>query len=394
MFSDLAAEMIYAIGCKTTTADQKSLRAVSRQFRSIIEPIFCANASLSLKLELDSDTPSQLEILATGKTAWSHCQKLRIHSLACPAEKADQVRKSLRPALEALTNIRSVRLGLGKSDAPWAQATVIDVLNKTRRQLELDFVGNPEYTVPEIAERALAPISNLRSLSISALDVDWTPESGFTKWILQTVRASPQLESLYLVPASMGCCSDICRVLEEMNIRLKSVFVKYPTLQSLPRYLASYSGLERLRLGVVWREAMGATLLNDILPRHVESLVELSLVGNAGEVCNFGQHNIALISQMTRLERLEMSFSPSTPAGLREAIELFLKTVATLPLIRDIALLPAHYHGTSCGGANEVQTCANGDRVTQILKDLGYPKESVLGRLIETHHVNTYSEFW
>ncbi|KAJ7733624.1 hypothetical protein B0H16DRAFT_1467966 [Mycena metata] len=56
MFSDLAAEIIYAIGCNTTTADQKSLRAVSRQFRIIVGPVFCANASLFLKFEFDSDS--------------------------------------------------------------------------------------------------------------------------------------------------------------------------------------------------------------------------------------------------------------------------------------------------------------------------------------------------
>jgi hypothetical protein len=84
--------------------------------------------------------------------------------------------------------------------------------------------------------------------------------------------------------------------------------------QALLDYLASYSGLKKLTLNFVtyntsWSDALGIQFYRNVLLKHVHTLSALEISpAFEGKWC-FGQHNIAIVLQCTKLVSLKMSIN-------------------------------------------------------------------------------------
>ncbi|KAJ6579153.1 hypothetical protein DFH09DRAFT_869659, partial [Mycena vulgaris] len=76
-------------------------------------------------------------------------------------------------------------------------------------------------------------------------------------------------------------------------------------------YLASYSGIERLRLRSPGSrkedEHLVDVLFATVLPRHTTSLVKFSCRASYETRWSFGAHDVGAISQLRRLMGFEMS---------------------------------------------------------------------------------------
>ncbi|KAJ7668813.1 hypothetical protein DFH06DRAFT_1084970 [Mycena polygramma] len=353
MISELCVELLQEIGSHTRTADQKSLRAVSRHFRSIIEPLFCASTTLVLNLKQDLDSgPSQVDTLAAGTTPWSLCRRLRIDSLRAPKYRQMSLRNEpmhnlLRSALESLTRLHAVCWTLRSGDTAWARTLVIDVLNSCDSFSELTLLTEmSSHKFP-----ALPPVSGIRVLIIDPTPATWKHlGSGLLSWVEEIIESSPGLECLCLPGEGYA---EIAQVLRETKIQLKNIYIPRPRvygsstdLVPILRYLASYSGLERLEIQSIATELEGTLLFESVLPRHLQSLVALSCPGQMVGRCSFGLHNISLVSQLRNLETLEMSVNSSemAPGNMhRDIVDQFLEMAVGLPALRNIALVaPTH----------------------------------------------------
>jgi len=113
-------------------------------------------------------------------------------------------------------------------------------------------------------------------------------------------------------PDSYGHPRDIWSTFTGSGIQLEEL-VHNTTTTSLIDYLSTYSGLKKLKLSVSpflngsSSDTAATRFFNDVLPRHFETLENLSLEAYyEGKWC-FTSHNAALITQCTKLNHLLMS---------------------------------------------------------------------------------------
>ena len=121
---------------------------------------------------------------------------------------------------------------------------------------------------------------------------------------------------------SVHCChpNHIWVAFRQASIRLEELVVELNGIdESLNDYLASFSGLKKLKLSIpkfdsqASSEACAAAFWSKGFPNHADTLQEFTL--NAfedGSWC-FGRDNCSLIARCSRLEQLTLSFLPVYP---------------------------------------------------------------------------------
>ncbi|KAJ6553327.1 hypothetical protein B0H19DRAFT_1263720 [Mycena capillaripes] len=371
-----------------STADQKALRAVCKHLRLVIEPLLCVSTTLVLGVKGRDGSPSQLEALAAGQTIWAHCRRLKIISLAVAN---DPMQKMLRSASESLKSLRVLDLWIiddNDVDLDWPQHIVVDVMNHEYLN-ELCLVNFTTYGYHFFD---LAPFSGLRILSIKTGGHGWT-------------RAAMDWLSRVLYD-----------MLQPERIQLKDVGVMYPE-DGLMRYLASYSGLERLDIFAVHQDLDGEPLIENIVPRHGASLTVLICPGYCEGACSFSRRSIRVISQLRQLETLEVSINsfdiePPPGSGVGDIVaslqtrimqnylrgltwlvqELFLEMAVEMPALRNIGILAAakpstmyfriRGQGGGWRGHSEVQ-----QKITDTVDAFGRTRGTqAIAGLVETHH--------
>ncbi|KAJ6506199.1 hypothetical protein C8R47DRAFT_111015 [Mycena vitilis] len=393
MLSQIPADLLLEVASEISKTDQQALRAVSKSLQAAIEPFICESSSLVLdvnKYPRSGRCPSQLETLAAGATAWASCRRLIIRSLvpAGGTEGAfdhESTQMLLRPALESLTGLRAIHWDFGKDevDPEWAQSTVFEVLNMRQDIHELSLRNTGDQLL------GLRRLSHVRSLRVLDVSYIYGRHMRTAPWIPKLVRNIPSLDFVYF---PRDACAQICDTLLQENIWLKNVCIQRWDENSLLRYLASYSGLERLEIGYVDKETDAEMLFKTVLPKHAASLVALICPGYFEGSCSFQQRNIRLVSSMKKLETLEVSVNLSEIAsdgskGKRGIVELILEMAAALPALRRIAILASVDRGSRCGvGIGRAMDRSQG-RINQIMDVVGNTKRSAaLTRLIATHH--------
>ncbi|KAJ7728873.1 hypothetical protein B0H16DRAFT_1734432 [Mycena metata] len=390
MLSELCMELILAIASKASSQDQKALLAVSKRFRAIIQPYFCASKCVVVNVTPNTKEFSQLKTLATGNSAWSHCRSLEIARLEPRQGQEDRMRQYLAPALKSLANIRTVYLTLDDASACWAQEVVLQSLDRRDGAHELCLVNNLRD------QKRFLTLPSISHLTALALEGPNSHQGDFAGWIRQVLRRSPGLKCLRLTRSSLH----IGPILEEEKVRVRDLSIPMAD-DALLRYLGSYSGLERLVITKEIRDS-GSVLFGSVIPRHTESLRVLSCSGYEGGTCNFTVDKIALISQLAKLETLEMSVNADWQSlrvlehsNLKKTIEAFLEMVGEMPALRSIGIVPAYNDDSACGRSNMALTRGamnQIDKVFQTFKGTTLTEKSAVGRLIETHH--RYARIW
>ncbi|KAJ6576159.1 hypothetical protein DFH09DRAFT_1361730 [Mycena vulgaris] len=384
MIPDLCVELLQAIGLQTSTEDQKSLRAVSRRLRVTIEPLFFAATPIILDVaQRRNSCIAQLTALGAGQTAWSpFARRLVIRSLF-PVEdfktahqEQVRMRQLLRVALESLKQLDSIQQD---GDADWATAIVTHILS-TSAQLKdvhlVDRVMNRERFP------ALSGMSDLRSLRVEAATTGTDSD-----WMCQVVSKSPRLECVG-VPAPSDS-PKLFDILQQKNIYLTRMFTARVS-QALVKYLASYSGLEELMIHRTSGDDLAADFFARVLPRHKATLSVLSIPGSGAGKWSLGAHNIAALSELRRLQSLEMSvdFFERLPS-VKNIVETFLEVaVAQIPALRELFLrgvLRAHTSG--CGNAISRQRAFGQRQIDESVAAFGkmHAGSAAVARLVKSH---------
>ncbi|KAF7345832.1 hypothetical protein MVEN_01604700 [Mycena venus] len=400
-FCDLYVELLQEIGTELSWSDLKNLRAVSTHIRDAIEPVFCASATLVIDpFNRDGQTVLTLKTLVDGTPLWSRYGRLKIRSLAPKALPGsattyEYFRDLLCPALQSLTQLRVVHWTMTRDDPSWAHRVVVDILSARDHLRELHMM-----TAAYDDDRFMSfpAIPSLRSLSVDQ-PTDWVMyfvksarTAGFLAWIGRTIRASSaQLESMRF-PCTSDC-AELCTILEQENIRLKGVSSPR-SHDALYSYLASYSGiLERLEILDVQKSAHGKMLYENVIPQNAASLVVLRLPGcEEGQQgpCALKGEQLALISQLKRLQTLEIAVDCWRPGELRDIVYRLLETVVdSMPALKNIAILPAYSpHAGGCNRSNQLDRYAEHGfaRIEAAVREFEKARRSAnIRRLLATH---------
>ncbi|KAJ6578333.1 hypothetical protein B0H19DRAFT_1253579 [Mycena capillaripes] len=305
----LCENLLQEIGRQAAIPEQKSLRSVLKAARHAFDPLLFAATPIVVDMGDEIETSlAQLEILATGQNVWPLVARtLRISTisgtqLTAATAVARRVEELLCPTLQSLKNIRT------STDTDEAKSIVMDFL-KTIDRLEEFTLVDDSYTD---AHYALLDVesSNLHRLSVTAktriaLDGSFSRRwPAAFHWTGMIVRKSPHLEQLVL-PTSYAW-SEMCPILQSTDIYLKQISGACVT-QELLAYLASYFGLERLKIqSAAGKEALAYPFFDTLLS-HKHSLLSLQCPAYyEGEWC-LKPYNLAIISQLHALQHLEMN---------------------------------------------------------------------------------------
>ncbi|KAJ6557568.1 hypothetical protein B0H19DRAFT_1148106 [Mycena capillaripes] len=338
----LSVELLQEIGDQLARPDHMSLRQTCRSVGAVIEPLFFSSLVL-LKDELRIDMGRGfLEALATGETGWSrYARRLHIKSAdkwtgAGVHRSETMMQELLASALGSLSNIRTVIWGLYE-DPVWQVNAICDFLNNL--PLLDDFRLIKVYGTTELS---LGRLSGLKRLDIGASTYN---EPLFLQKIPSIVAQNRSLTSLHLPGGSAD--ARVWTMLHgspHLQIHLRDISTGNVT-PDLLAYLASYSGVETLSFwnvsttSQIQDDDLADTFFTTVLPRHAESILELSCPANYECRWSFGTHNVDALSALYNVRNLRVSINPDEPVI---AADLLVRTVDLLPHLQRLKIYSAY----------------------------------------------------
>ncbi|KAF7351544.1 hypothetical protein MSAN_01586800 [Mycena sanguinolenta] len=313
MILDLSVELLEAIGTQLAQSDHASLRQVCKNLNGAIYPLFFSVLTLKTSENgLSKDGVEQLKALATGGTGWSlYAKTLRITSAKTANGAHDNSETPvdlLAAALATLSNIQSVVWHA--HDSGWAQTAIFAFVNiwaHNLRELEL--------SIPWAWTRTLN-VFELKVQSLQSLTLripGWSPTRLEFEDLCDLIYSGDDLDSSHLeATTKFGVW---CTLLSRADHTRFSEITTNVVTEELFDCLSSYSGLEKLKLefpdGGSEDESnrLADIFFNTVLPRHAESLLELSCPAAYESRFSFGTHNVNVVSLLHKLTKLEMSIN-------------------------------------------------------------------------------------
>ncbi|KAJ7117220.1 hypothetical protein C8R43DRAFT_108675 [Mycena crocata] len=349
MLLSLPAELLLEIG--EQLSDVRDLRLACKALCFATNPVFYSSFVLTTSRLHKNRTRHILKAITKGKIAWTHAKKLTIipgerregNDPVGPAAVAG-MNQMLTTALRSMNNIRTIQWTV---DADASFGAICAAVNNLPLLENLYLDGSP-VNLP------LAQVSGLRRLKISLQSQDPALKSDK---ISRLISQNPRLTTLHLFSGPLEW-QDVWTSCKTSQIRLKDLRTDAAG-PALHAYLISYSGLEMLRLrpslsNPRFDNDLAPVLYGSILPLHASSLVHLSCCAIYESRWSFDTHAIATISALRKLETLRVSVNtsemPVEPE--RNAVDLLLETVASLPRLRfleiDAADVPRPWTGNAC----------------------------------------------
>ncbi|KAF7351650.1 F-box domain-containing protein [Mycena sanguinolenta] len=327
MLLDLSVELLELIGAQLTHCDLAILRTVCKALNGVL----CRSFFFILVLKTNRNGLSQqrvdlLKALATRETGWSaHAKTLRI----VPAKQLSLKRVSdntlvplLAAALASLPKIHTVVWHVANQDHwAWERTAVLAflaTLGDTLHELELSIPNTINLSALQI--RGLrkftfkCPGYGPSSASLVGLGLSSTPMLPLMYDDIAALISGNQLTSLHFEGTTEW--SVIWRLMRSRKDGTKLIEITTSIVtQDLFDYLSSYSGLEKLAL--MLSDGSNQTVSNHladaffetVLPRHAETLRELSCPSAYQSGFSFGPHNVHVVSSLHKLTRLEMSIN-------------------------------------------------------------------------------------
>ncbi|KAJ7760698.1 hypothetical protein DFH07DRAFT_816426 [Mycena maculata] len=374
MLLDLPVELLEEIGCKLTQIDHASLRAVCTALSGVMDRLFFSVLTLRICQLRSENGVNILRALATGTAGWSvYAKALRIvpgsrleTSKSQFVDLSDtEMHDLFVSALGTMRNIRITSWQILGNDPRWARNAICNYLGTLPclDDLQLESTGIVDFSFPEFLHLSKFKIKGYHGWSYPSEQI-------------YQVIAQSRLTSLHL--DGPGEWADVwSRLYAETgsprSIHLTDIHTRIIT-PDLFKYLASYSGIQRLTLNFPDGGSRNAsnrladTFFKTVLPRHASSLVELSCPAGYESRWSFGPHNLHAVSQLHELRSLGMSINagelkriPPSPTAVASgigalrmgidaqvvqsdidrAVVLLLQAAAALPALRQLTILAA-----------------------------------------------------
>ncbi|KAJ7637852.1 hypothetical protein B0H17DRAFT_1216919 [Mycena rosella] len=255
-----------------------------------------------------------------------------------------------------MTNIRTVIWTVRPASAEF-RSVIADFLrsNTLLDDLRLDVNGVTDLSF------SLDELPNLRKLEIGS---NYQISASVVRKLTPVILKNSNLSSLPL-RGGQEEWSQLWTLLRTRQIYLTDVSATYVGDEILA-YLGSYSGIERLQL--LWVDAGSETTSNrfadvffeTVLPRHTNSIVQLSCPALYECRWSFGAHNAHVIGRLQRVSKLEMTVNcedvpdeQSVVHSGENAVERILQLAAQLPALRNLGIF-----ASDCEGNREAE-CGN-----------------------------------
>ncbi|KAJ7921151.1 hypothetical protein B0H13DRAFT_1866977 [Mycena leptocephala] len=420
----LCEDVLAEIGTHISKTEQISLRAVCRDARQAIEPLFFAEAPIVLDIRQPrlEESLLHLDALASGKTSWARFGRtLRICYLSPGATgvgeeltDAEELRSAnartahlLPLALQSMRNVHSVHWKIEATDDAVARDAVFAFL-KTIEDLQELTIDDQTDTGAHYA--SLEVPATLRKLTIQIVRVDMSrfydmksfPQNlteyrnarsreqdhydAADGWTTRVVAKSARLE--HLVPASRNTWQRIYIPLKSGAVRLKALLGVTVT-QELVEYLASYSGLEEIT----------ATF-----DRYTEDLAHPFFTNHDGDWA-LGPYTLSIITQLPNLQSLELCLLLQDAVYHVASVKnlaTFLDMTPGLPTLNSIFIrgtISRDQAGTHCGRNRHGMQQGSQYQINRIMVQHAASTTSPsVRRLIETHRQRNmyarYLQYW
>ncbi|KAF7368273.1 hypothetical protein MVEN_00148300 [Mycena venus] len=355
-FSSLPTELLQEIG---VGQDHKSLRAVCKALRIAINPLFFSSVVIQLSAQRPDKGLSRLETIASGETGWStfacaltiHCDLYHygLEKLDDEVQAAcySRMKESLLPALESLKTIRTIAWSVQERQGypGWINETILSALPSFPLLNDLSLSGDLRGLMARTALHGFDRLGGLCKLKLSGYD--WIQDGISTEASLKISKAlsrSPCLTALEVSITGIDL-SPIWNTLRTEKIYLEELNTSSVT-RDMICYLCSYSGLIRLIL-------MGPSIdvppaedlsLSDLffitaLPKHADSLVELSCVATVEGQWGFNSKNAHLLWRLVRLQSLTTSVNWADIHDSGDTVELLLDAIPNLPSLSSLSII-------------------------------------------------------
>jgi len=397
MLSDFSVELLHEIGRELSKTDQQHLRAVCKDLCLAINPLFfCTLVLKTQPLCLESGV-QLLRALASGKTGWSPYAKpltiapgkwLNEEARKFQADLSDDAMEGLLvTALGSMVNVRSVMWDVRQGDHTWARDAVLKFLGTA------PLLDAFELQVDNVTDLSLLQLSNLRKLKITT--PYWT-RIQLVAEIPRLVKRNPTLTSLHLSGTDIPS-ETWTMIRETAGWHLTDINAAYSP--QLVAYISSYSGIEKLHLQYP-DEGDPHSFFYSVLPRHAASLVEFSCRASYECAWSFGTDMVDTLSKLHRLTHLELSVNRADVAEPVNAVDLLLRTTATLPALRRLTISSANAQsnrGARCGNPAMNHRAAVNKAVTEVVQSFRGTRASralvyVGGHSYELNPMNTDEE--
>ncbi|KAF8128495.1 hypothetical protein K438DRAFT_1888365 [Mycena galopus ATCC 62051] len=346
MLLDFSVELLQEIAEKLDNSDYGNLRAVCKYTNLAMEPLFFSTIALSRQhLRLKSGHWI-LKALAGGETGWSKYAKVLKFSRGNRIELGEELsgrsdtamQELLMSALWSMMNIKTFIWEVHQGVPMWQRNAICDYL------YALPSLDDLQLTV-EGVELPLGELSGLRSIQIT--NPYWR-DCQMVQQVSQLAIQNSNLTTLHVF--GFTDWSELWLTLRRTSVRhIRDISTNVVTSHLLA-YLCSYSGIEKLLLyrpdgGSLSRANLLAnSFFQTVLPQHAESLVTLACSAGYESCWSFGTHNSNLVTDLLKLESLEMSVNAEDVVHvepLTNAVDLMLRTVAHMPALRRLQICSA-----------------------------------------------------
>ncbi|KAJ7155736.1 hypothetical protein C8R46DRAFT_1041092 [Mycena filopes] len=359
MLLTLSPELVQEIVSWLAAAEQRNVRLTCEDISAATQPLFFS--SLTLQVGGLRRNIEILEAIASGKTGWARWAKTLKHVPQVDPSVGGGDAQSERVFRELSGSLSNVCIVIWKTDAQhdpeWAQDVIPHFLSTlpTLYDLRIEIDIRPEVRLPVISGRLIR---------LSVTSPPLVPPPELVPWIWETILQNRKtLVGLHLMGSGREIFARLASTVgTDGVIRLEELTTSGGVASGLLTYLASYSGLRRLKL----RYSGGANLIESdrfadiffetVLPQHVDSLVELSLSPGFEGRWSFGAHNVDILSRLRNLTHLEITLNAAdvinvAPEG-NAVTRLLRLTTHCLRRLQTLALLPANSErnrGARCG---------------------------------------------
>ncbi|KAJ7140440.1 hypothetical protein C8R46DRAFT_1135626 [Mycena filopes] len=347
MLTSLSAELLHKIATELNPSAHRTLRTVSKDLSLAVNPLFFSTVSLPSGLLRHEAVLDFLRAISTGQTGWSdYCTVLAIQprwrhdsptaaGLAIPDAEMHAL---LASVLESIPRTRTVRWYINETAPQWERDVICGALNWFLDLEEFELSAQFGVNAP-----ASLNLQRLRKLTIQTAWKRLPMSQQFMRLI------SPQLTCLHISGDFVQEVWGLLNANPDLGIHLKEIHSDLTP--DLLVYLASLSGLERLRLSSTAcaneRESnrLADQFFEVIIPRQAPTLLELYCPTEYESRWSFGPHNADTISTLKVLCRLTMSIGSAdvtnVMAETNSVVSLLLHTIQNLSTLRRLTIFPA-----------------------------------------------------
>ncbi|KAJ7627437.1 hypothetical protein FB45DRAFT_921358 [Roridomyces roridus] len=415
----LSPELLEEIGNKLGHPDHARLRAVCKDLEGATQRLFFSTLIFKTGEHLFSrhDLLSALVSATTGWNTYTRKVVFKPGPYVRPETYTDQEREVLRGDNERLFSLALETLSVGSNiqAVEWQPAQIeIQLQHEAIQQfisripallefdLDISSIDVNAFSLPDIGRelrRVGIKSRRWRSHLHWGLNQDVTPP--VYKHISEVIGMQKGLVRLEL-EGYAGEWTHVWTSLRKVGLPLREIATNALTTEFF-EYLLSYNGLQKLDTkhhdagNRADNDRLADTFYGSVLLHHADSLVELSCPPAYESQFSFGEHNVHVLPQLSRLESLAMSVNAGrskfvdrskradservlyigNPVEIEQAdvdppVNLLLETAASLPALRNLTISAADTNsnrGVRCGNGIIHHTSAVTPAILHTLKE-------------------------